>query len=273
MRTVTAVEGTILPVMGLGTWRMGENAARKSEEIRVIQRAMELGITLFDTAEIYGDGGAEYVLGEAVKGQRDKLLLVSKVAPGHASLNGTIRACEASLKRLGTDYLDLYLLHWIGHVPVEETAEAFERLRAAGKIRAWGVSNFDAEDMQDVPSGCAVNQVLYNPQSRGIEFNLLPWCQSAGIPIMAYTPLGQNGAVLGSKAVKAVAGRHGATPAQVALAWGLRNPGVVTIPKTATLARVEENLGALDIRLTEADLAEIDGAFPPPRRAQPLEMI
>jgi diketogulonate reductase-like aldo/keto reductase len=273
MRTVTASNGAILPIMGLGTWHMGEDASHRAGEIRVIQRAMELGITLFDTAEIYADGGSERVLGEAIKGRRDKLFLVSKVAPSHASRAGTIRACEASLKRLGTDYLDLYLLHWIGGLPVEETVEAFEQLRAAGKIRAWGVSNFDVEDMKALPTGCTANQVLYNPQSRGIEFNLLPWCQNEGIPIMAYTPLGQHGAVLNSSAVKEAASRHGATPGQIALAWGLRNPGVVTIPKTATLARVEENLGALDIQLTQADLAGIDAAFPPPRRAQPLDML
>lgn len=273
MRTVSAVEGRILPVMGFGTWQMGEVAARKVDEIRVIQTAIDLGVTLFDTAEIYGNGGAEKLLGEAIAGRRQRLCLVSKVAPDNASRAGTIRACEASLKRLGTDYLDLYLLHWIGDIPVEETVQAFEHLLKAGKIRAWGVSNFDVADMQALPVGCAANQVLYNPQSRGIEFNLLPWCRDAGIPIMAYTPLGQSGRVLGNKAIKAVAARHNATPGQIALAWGIRHPGVVTIPKTARLNRVAENLGALDIRLTETDRAEIDTAFPPPRRAQPLEMI
>ncbi len=273
MKTLKEAGGVALPVMGLGTWRMGEDAAQRAQEMRAIHRAIELGVTLFDTAEIYGGGQSEQLLGEAVAGRRGGLQLVSKVAPSHASKQGTLRACEASLKRLGTDYLDLYLLHWIENIPVEETTEAFEQLKAQGKIRAWGVSNFDVEDMAALVPGCAANQVLYNPQSRGIEFNLLPWCERAGIPIMAYTPLGQHGAVLNSPAIKRVAGRHGATPGQVALAWGLRQPGVVSIPKTGNPARVEVNLGALEIRLTAEDLAEIDAAFPPPRKVVPLEML
>jgi diketogulonate reductase-like aldo/keto reductase len=273
MKTVATAGGKTLPAMGLGTWRMGEDASHKKDEIRTIQRAIELGVTLFDTAEIYADGGAERVLGEAIGTQRDQLYLVSKVAPDHSTCAGTIRACEASLKRLGTDVIDLYLLHWIGDIPVEETLQGFARLQEAGKIRAWGVSNFDVADMQALPPGCSANQVLYNPQSRGIEFNLLPWCAAAGIAIMAYTPLGQSGRVLKNPAIKAVATRHGATPGQIALAWGLRHPGVVTIPKTSNPARIAENLGALDIQLTAADLTEIDAAFPPPRRAVALEMI
>lgn len=273
MRTITTAGGSVLPAMGFGTWRMGERPAHKAEEIRVLQHAIDCGVSMFDTAEIYGDGGAERLLGEAIRGRREQVFLVSKVAPHNASRAGTIRACEASLKRLGTDHLELYLLHWIGGVPLEETVGAFEHLQAAGKIRAWGVSNFDIDDMEALPPGCAVNQVLYNPQSRGIEYNLLPWCQNAGISVMAYTPLGQSNRVLGNATIKAVAARHNATTAQIALAWGLRNPDVVTIPKTSSLARVEENLGALEISLTEDDLAAIDTAFPPPRRAQALEMI
>ena len=273
MRSMKQAGGLALPAMGLGTWRMGESPARRGEELAALKAAIAQGITLFDTAEIYGDGAAETLLGEAVQGERERLLLVSKVAPSHASKAGTIRACEASLKRLGTDYLDLYLLHWIGSVPVEETIEAFAALRAHGKIRAWGVSNFDLEDMRGLPEGCAANQVLYNPQSRGIEFDLLPWCQARGIPVMAYTPLGQHNKVLENAAVKAVAAAHGATPGQVALAWGLRQEGVVSIPKTGHAARIEENLGALKLQLTPEDLAAIDRAFAPPKRAVPLAML
>ncbi|GAB0118929.1 aldo/keto reductase [Acidisoma sp. 7E03] len=275
MKEIAVPNGRAMPVMGLGTWRFGEDRAAQAEEVRVIQRAIDLGVTLIDTAEIYGQGGSERVVGEAIRGRRDGLFLVSKVAPSHADAAGTRRACEASLKRLGTDHLDLYLLHWRGGVPVEETVTAFEELRAEGKIRAWGVSNFDVEDMEDIPATvqCSANQVLYNPQSRGIEFSLLPYCQSRHIPIMAYTPFGQSGRVLRHPAIARVAERHRATPGQVILAWGLRHPGVATIPKTATHERVDENLGALDLALDAADLAEIDQAFPPPRRKRALEML
>jgi diketogulonate reductase-like aldo/keto reductase len=275
MKSARLPDGRDLPVLGLGTWKMGEDRARAADEVRVVQRALELGISLIDTAEIYASGGSERVVGEAIHGRRDQVFLVTKVAPSNASRRGTIRACEGSLKRLGTEVIDLYLLHWIGGTPVAETIEAFETLKAAGKIRAWGVSNFDTDDMEAIPADaqCAANQVLYNPQSRGIEFNLLPYCQAHGIPVMAYTPLGQSGRVLKHAAILEIAERHGATPAQVALAWSIRQPGVVTIPKTATLARVEENLGAVNLTLTEADLADIDRAFPPPRAKRSLEMI
>jgi diketogulonate reductase-like aldo/keto reductase len=275
MRTVSLPGGGAMPVLGLGTWKMGEDRARAAEEVRVVQRALDLGISLIDTAEIYASGGSERVVGEAMQGRRDGVFLVSKVAPSNASRRGTVRACEGSLKRLGTEVIDLYLLHWIGGTPVAETIEAFESLKASGKIRAWGVSNFDTDDMEAIPAGaeCSANQVLYNPQSRGIEFSLIPYCQSHAVPVMAYTPLGQSGRVLKNAVIAEIAKRHGATPAQVALAWGIRHPGVVTIPKTATPARVEENLGAADLTLTEADLAEIDKAFPPPRAKRGLEMI
>ena len=275
MRTVGLPGGQVMPVLGLGTWKMGEDRGRAAEEVRVVQRALDLGISLIDTAEIYASGGSERVVGEAMQGRRDRVFLVTKVAPSNASRRGTVRACEGSLKRLGTEVIDLYLLHWIGGTPVSETIEAFESLKAAGKIRAWGVSNFDTDDMEAIPDGaeCSANQVLYNPQSRGIEFSLIPYCQSHAVPVMAYTPLGQSGRVLKNAIIAEIAKRLGATPAQVALAWGIRHPGVVTIPKTATLARVEENLGAADLTLTEADLAEIDKAFPPPRAKRGLEMI
>jgi diketogulonate reductase-like aldo/keto reductase len=275
MRTTSLPDGRAMPVLGLGTWKMGEDRARAAEEVRTVQRALDLGISLLDTAEIYANGGAERVVGEAMRGRRDEVFLVTKVAPGNASRRGTIRACEGSLKRLGTEVIDLYLLHWIGGTPLPETIAAFETLKAQGKIRAWGVSNFDTEDMEAIPAGaeCCANQVLYNPHSRGIEFSLIPHCQAHGIPVMAYTPLGQSGRVLNNAAIAEIARRNGATPAQVALAWSIRLPGVVTIPKTATLARVEENLGAVTLTLTSADLAEIDRAFPPPRAKRALEMI
>ncbi|MBW4024342.1 MAG: aldo/keto reductase [Proteobacteria bacterium] len=275
MRSTQLPDGRAMPVMGLGTWKMGENRDRTTEEVRVVQRALDLGITMLDTAEIYANGGSERVVGEAIRGRRDRVFLVTKVAPSNASRRGTIRACEGSLSRLGTDVIDLYLLHWIGGTPVAETIEAFETLKSEGKIRAWGVSNFDTDDMEAMPEGamCCANQVLYNAQTRGIEFSLLPWCEAHGIPIMAYTPLGQSGRVLKNDTIAAVARRHGATPAQVALAWTIRHPGVVTIPKTATLARVEENLGAAALSLTDDDLREIDKAFPPPRTKRGLEMI
>jgi diketogulonate reductase-like aldo/keto reductase len=275
MRSVSLPDGRALPVLGLGTWKMGEDRARAAEEVRVVRHALDIGISLIDTAEIYANGGSERVVGKAIAGRRDAVFLVTKVAPSNASRQGTIRACEASLKRLGTEVIDLYLLHWIGGTPIGQTIEAFERLRADGKIRAWGVSNFDTDDMEGIPAGagCSANQVLYNPQSRGIEFSLVPLCQARGIPVMAYTPLGQSGRVLNHAAIAAIARRHDATPAQVALAWGLRLPAVVTIPKTATLARVDENFGAVNLTLTEADLREIDQVFPPPRTKRGLEMI
>lgn len=275
MRTIDLPDGRGLPVMGLGTWRMGEAGSDTKAEVRVIQKALDLGISLLDTAEIYANGGSERVVGEAIRGRRDSAFIVSKVAPSHASRRGTVGACEASLSRLGIETLDLYLLHWRGSVAPSETVEAFETLKAQGKIRAWGVSNFDVDDLEDIPNlaECSANQVLYNPQSRGVEFTLLPFCQSHNIPIMAYTPFGQNGAVLKNPVIASIARRHQATPGQVILAWGIRHPGVVTIPKTVTPARVEENLGALSLNLSAEDLAEIDRAFPPPRRKTSLEML
>lgn len=276
MRTVPMPGGGAMPALGLGTWRMGEDRRLAAAEVRVIQEALERGISLIDTAEIYGDGGAEQIVGEALRGRRrEEAFLVSKVAPSHASYEGTLRACAGSLKRLGVDYLDLYLLHWRGSIPLSETLRGFEALKTEGKIRAWGVSNFDVADMEDMPAPaqCAANQVLYNPQSRGIEFDLLPYAQERFIPVMAYTPFGQGGRVLSHPVIETIAARHGATPGQVVLAWGLRHPGVVSIPKTARIERVQENLGALSLRLTPEDLADIDRAFPPPRRKRGLEMI
>ena len=275
--TTALPSGEGIPVLGQGTWYMGEDPGRAAQEIEALQLGLDLGLTLIDTAEMYGSGGAERVVAQAIAGRRDEAFLVSKVLPSNASRQGTIRACEASLKRLGTDRIDLYLLHWRGGTPLSETLDAFEALVATGKIRHWGVSNFGADDMAELaedPRGreVATNQVLYNLTRRGIEFDLMPLCRGGGVPIMAYSPI-EQGRMLNRPALKAVAARHGSTPAQIALAWLLRQDGIVAIPKAATAAHVRENRAALDVALTPADLSELDAAFPPPRRKQPLEML
>jgi diketogulonate reductase-like aldo/keto reductase len=266
-----------MPALGLGTWRMGEVASRRREEVAALQLGLDLGMGLVDTAELYGDGGAEEVVGEAVAGRRDQVFLVSKVLPSNASRAGTVAACERSLRRLRTDRIDLYLLHWRGATPLAETVEAFEGLVVTGKIRGWGVSNLDAGDMEELwgaPGGGRVqtDQVLYNPSRRGIELDLLPWCRGHRIPIMAYAPI-EQGRILPRRALRDVAARHGATPAQVALAWALRDGGVCVIPKASSRPHVEENRKALDVRLTSEDLAEIDRGFPRPEEPQGLQML
>ncbi|HEX6000639.1 MAG TPA: aldo/keto reductase [Hyphomicrobiaceae bacterium] len=280
MQTVTLNSGDKVPVLGLGTWRMGERASERATEVAAIRLGLELGLTLIDTAEMYGDGVAEEEVAEAIAGsgagRRDGLFIVSKVYPHNASRAGTIAACERSLKRLKTDRLDLYLLHWRGSVPLAETVAAFERLKADGKIRNWGVSNLDTADMAElaaVPSGgnCAANQVLYHLGSRGIEWQLLDTCQKAQIVVMAYSPLGQ-GPLLRKPALKKVADKHGVDPGAVALAWVLRHPGIVTIPKAVAPEHVRANLKALDVQLDADDLKALDAAFPPPQRAVPLDM-
>jgi len=276
--TIRLPDATEVPAIGQGTWHMGEGHHGPAVEAAALRLGLDLGLTLIDTAEMYGDGGAEKVVADAVAGRRDQVFIVSKVLPSHASRAGVARAAEASLRRLRTDHIDLYLLHWRGGTPLAETVTAFETLRAAGKIRRWGVSNFDVDDMDEllaVPGGshCAVNQVLYNPSARGIEFDLLPWCARQGVTVMAYTPVGSGGQLLRAPALRAVAGRHGATPAQVAIAWGLRQGGVISIPKASTQAHVRDNAAAAALTLSPQDLAEIDAAFPPPRRKQPLAML
>ncbi len=266
-----------MPPLGQGTWSMGDDPACRREELAALRAGIDLGMTLIDTAEMYGEGRSESLVGEAIEGRRDKVYLVSKVLPTNASRNGTARACEASLKRMRTDRVDLYLLHWSGSYPLEETVRGFEDLLAAGKIRSWGVSNLDLGEMEKLVAlpgciACAANQVLYNLSRRGIEFDLLPWSQQHGIPVIAYSPV-EQGRILGNKALKEVALRLGATPAQVALAWVLRQEGVVAIPKAATVPHVRENRLALDLRLDVRDLADLDRAFPAPRGATPLEMI
>ena len=268
-------DGTTIPVFGMGTWHMGESRGSFDAEVRALRRGLELGISLIDTAEMYGSGGAEEVVAEAISGQRDATYLVSKVLPSNASRQRTLRACDESLRRLGTDRLDLYLLHWRGGTPLEETVRAFEDLKAAGKILRWGVSNFDLDDMTELAAispDCTVNQVLYNLTRRGIEFDLLPWQQQRSIPVMAYSPI-EQGMLADDEALADIARAHGATPVQVALAWVMDKPGVMAIPKTSDPMRMAENLAALDLRLTDADRAALDAAFPPPRRRQPLEMI
>ncbi|MBC7312823.1 MAG: aldo/keto reductase [Rhizobium sp.] len=275
--TVTLPSGTTVPALGLGTWQMGETKARARDEIDSLRLGLDLGMTLVDTAEMYGDGEAERIVGRALEDRRDAAFLVSKVYPWNASRHGTIAACEASLQRLGTDRLDLYLLHWRGEHPLEDTVAAFEALRAAGKIGAWGVSNFDVADMEELlalPGGenCAVNQVLYNLSRRGIEHDLLPWCQAHAIPVMAYSPIEQGRLVHHPELIR-VAKAYQATPAQVALAFLLERDGVITIPKSANMARVRENRDAVDLDISDEDWSALDTAFPPPARKTPLEML
>ncbi len=266
-----------MPKFGLGTWRMGESARKRADEVKALAHGLSLGVTLIDTAEMYGDGEAEAIVANAVGNKRDEVFIVSKVLPSNSSKRGTIAACEHSLKRLKTDRIDLYLLHWRGSPPLRETVEAFEALKDAGKILGWGVSNFDIGEMEELAStkggeACATNQVLYNLTRRGIEFDLMPWCRKRKMPIMAYSPI-EQGRMLGHAALGEVAGRHKATPAQVALAWLLRQDGVIVIPKATALAHVEENVAALDLRLATDDLATLDHAFPPPKKATSLDML
>ncbi|MGF1478184.1 MAG: aldo/keto reductase [Cyanophyceae cyanobacterium] len=275
MRTLLLPSGREIPGLGQGTWRMGENPAERQSEIDALQLGIELGMTLIDTAEMYGEGGAEAMIAEAIAPCRADVFLVSKVYPHNASRQGAIAACERSLKRLKTDYLDLYLLHWRGTVPVAETLKAFQSLQQAGKIRDYGVSNFDLDDMEEalaapVGKAIATNQVLYNLAHRGIEWDLLPWCRQQGIPIMAYSPIeqaaqGRQG-LLNHPQLKAIAAQHSATPAQVALAWLLRQENVIVIPKATKIEHVKENRAALDLTLTNEDLAALDQAFKPPHR-------
>ncbi|WP_160009481.1 aldo/keto reductase [Rhizobium sp. 18055] len=275
--TISLPDGTEVPVIGQGTWNMGENASEAKREIESLRAGLDLGMVLIDTAEMYAEGGAERIVGEAIRGRRDEVFLVSKVYPWNASRTGTIEACESSLSRLGTDRIDLYLLHWRGDHPLAETVEAFETLKASGKIRAWGVSNFDTDDMEEllaVPAGkkVAANQVLYNLSRRGIEFDLLPWCQSRNIPIMAYSPI-EQGRIIRHPEIIRIAKANQATPAQLALAFLLERDGVIVIPKTSSAARAAENRDAVSLDISDEDWAALDAAFPPPSRKKPLEML
>ncbi|MGW0904201.1 aldo/keto reductase [Streptomyces sp. NPDC002853] len=273
-KTVTFPSGVSVPALGQGTWRMGDDPARRAEELASLRRGLDLGMTLIDTAEMYGSGASEELVGEAIRGRRDEVFLVSKVLPSNADARGTVDACEASLRRLGTDRIDLYLLHWRGGVPLAETVEALEGLVSRGSIGAWGVSNLDVDDLSELPAGALpqTDQVLYNLTRRGPEYDLFPWCRERAVPLMAYSPL-EQGRLLGRSALESVASAHGCTPMQVALAWVLRHDDVIAIPKASAPAHVEENHGALDVSLTDADLKVLDAAFPAPVRKEPLEIL
>jgi diketogulonate reductase-like aldo/keto reductase len=274
---VTLPSGAVLPALGMGTWRMGERGANRAREVAALRLGLDLGMSLIDTAEMYAEGGAEKVVGEAIAHRRDEVFLVTKVYPHHASRRGVVAACERSLARLKTDSLDLYLLHWRGEIPLKETVAGFEQLRASGKIRHWGVSNLDPRDMEELlalPDGgrCAADQVLYHLNCRGIEWDLLPECRRKRIAVMAYSPF-DEGRLLRDRRLATLATRAGATPAQIALAWLLAQNHVAVIPKASDPAHVEDNYKALSFK-TSADLnAEIDRLFPPPTRATPLAMI
>jgi len=275
--TVNLPGGETVPAFGLGTWHMGEDRRRAADETAAVRLGIELGMNLIDTAEMYGNGHAEEIVAEASKGLRDRLFIVSKVLPYNASQRGVVEACERSLKRLNTDRIDLYLLHWRGSVPLADTLAGFERLRRDGKIRHHGVSNFNTEDMREwvALSGgetVAANQILYNLSRRGPEFELIPWCRERGVAIMAYSPL-EQGRMLNNRGLREVAARHGATPAQVALAWLLRQEGMIVIPKATKLDHARENRAAADLRLDDEDLAALDRAFPPPTSRTPLGML
>jgi len=275
--TTRLPSGDAMPVLGQGTWMLGEDPERRTDEIKALRLGLDLGMTLIDTAEMYGDGASEKLVGEAIAGRREEVFLVSKVLPQNATRQGTIKACEKSLKRLRTDYLDLYLLHWREEVRLSETLEGFDVLMKAGKIRMWGVSNFDADDMQELVTlrggkAVATNQVLYNLTRRGIEYDLIPLARKFRMPLMAYSPI-EQGRLLRHPAVHAIAARHHATLAQVALAWVLRHPGICAIPRSGNPAHTRENHGALAVRLSARDFSDLDRAFPPPTKKVPLEMI
>jgi diketogulonate reductase-like aldo/keto reductase len=270
-------DGEVVPRLGMGTWHMGERGGNRAAEIAALRLGLDHGMNLIDTAEMYGEGGAESVVGEAIRGWREGVFVVTKFYPHHASRLKLIAACDNSLAQLGGETIDLYLLHWRGTVPLEETVATLEELVKVGKIQRWGVSNFDVGDMEElgaVPGGdrCAANQVLYNLAHRGIEFDLLPWCAQRRIPIMAYSPL-DEGRLVRHPALVSVATRLGVDPGQVALAWLLRNPDVITIPKAATIAHVKANRAAADVMLDKAALEVLEQAFPAPRRKRPLDMI
>lgn len=270
-----------LPAIGQGTWNMGENPCRRRDEVSALQAGLDLGLRLIDTAEMYADGAAEEIVGEALAGRRDGAFLVSKVYPWNAGGQKAIAACEGSLRRLKTDYLDLYLLHWTGDFTYEETVSAMEKLIAQGKIRRWGVSNLDYDEMQalwQVAGGrqCATNQVLYHLASRGIEYDLLPWCQQQQMPVMAYSPLAQAGrlrrGLLTHSVISDIARAHDASTAQILLAWVIRQPGVIAIPKAASVAHVEQNAAALEITLSADELRLLDKAWPAPAGKTALDM-
>ena len=274
---VTLPSGESIPSMGLGTWHMGERIGNPKTEVDALVRGLDLGAALIDTAEMYARGGAERVVGSAIKGRRDEVFIVSKILPHNASFDGTIRACENSLQRMEIESIDLYLLHWPGNHPLEDTVSAFEQLKTDGKIRHWGVSNFDTSDMQElygIPEGknCQINQVLYNLSRRGIEWDLLPWCRSMGLPIMAYSPI-EQGRLLENKKLKALASEIGVSAAQLSIAWSIRNNDIITIPKASNLEHVSQNIDAWTIKLESAILDELDKLFEPPVKKKGLDVL
>ena len=276
-KLVTLPSGESVPSMGLGTWHMGERIGNPKTEVDALTRGLDLGATLIDTAEMYARGGAERVVGSAIKGRRDDVFIVSKVLPHNASFDGTIRACENSLQRMEIESIDLYLLHWPGNHPLESTVSAFEQLKTDGKIKHWGVSNFDTSDMQElygIPEGknCQINQVLYNLSRRGIEWDLLPWCRSKGLPIMAYSPI-EQGRLLENKKLKALASKIGVSAAQLSIAWSIRKNDIITIPKASNLEHVSQNIDAWTIKLESAVLDELDKLFEPPVRKKGLDIL
>ena len=276
-KLVTLPSGESVPSMGLGTWHMGERIGNPKTEVDALVRGLDLGATLIDTAEMYARGGAERVVGSAIKGRRDNVFIVSKIVPHNASFDGTMRACENSLQRMEIESIDLYLLHWPGNHPLESTVSAFEQLKTDGKIKHWGVSNFDTSDMQElygIPEGknCQINQVLYNLSRRGIEWDLLPWCRSMGLPIMAYSPI-EQGRLLENKKLKALASEIGVSAAQLSIAWSIRKNDIITIPKASNLEHVGQNIDAWTIKLESAILDELDKLFEPPVRKKGLEIL
>jgi diketogulonate reductase-like aldo/keto reductase len=269
--------GARMPALGMGTWRMGEHTRDRAREVAALRRGLDLGMALIDTAEMYADGGAEQVVGEAIAGRRDEVFVVSKVLPSHASRRGVVAACERSLRRLGTDWIDLYLLHWRGEVPLAETVDGFEQLRSAGRVRHWGVSNLDRSEIDEIralPDGkhCLADQVLYHLNCRGIEWDLLPECRRRRIVVMAYSPF-DEGRLLRDRRLLELARRVGASPALLAIAWLLAQRNVAVIPKASDVAHVEDNFAALDLKISAALRTEIDRIFPPPKRATALAMI
>ncbi|WP_409305825.1 aldo/keto reductase [Peribacillus sp. SCS-155] len=279
---VSLPDGTAVPALGQGTWYMGENPQAKEQEIRALQLGIDLGMTLIDTAEMYAEGGAEQVTGDAIPSRRQDLFLVSKVYPHNAGIRKISESCENSLRRMGTEYLDLYLLHWRGNVPLSETIEGMEKLKKEGKILRWGVSNFDTEDMQELwgtdgGQNCAVNQVLYHIGSRGIEYDLLPWHKQHKVPVMAYSPLGHGGELrsklMSNPVMTQIAEKYAVKPLQIALAWTIRTDNVIAIPKAVQENHVFQNAQAAAIKLKREDLEELDRAFPPPTHKVPLDII
>jgi Aldo/keto reductases, related to diketogulonate reductase len=279
MKTVSLRDGERVPLLGQGTWRMGENTRARKDEVAALRLGIELGMTLLDTAEMYGDGGAEEVVADAIEKQRDRVFVVTKAYPHNASRTELPKACERSLKRLRIDAIDLYLLHWRErNTQLADTVDAFEKLRAVGKIKRWGVSNFDVDDMEELWSiengtNCAANQVLYNLENREIESGLLEWSANNKVPIMAYSPVGHGRGLLESATLKKIAKRHDTTTSQIALAWVLRQPGVIAIPKASNEKHVRDNAQSIEIKLTDEDLTDLDREFPPPKSKRPLPML